>query len=180
MSVEVEFKGGTELQAALKALGDVDAARRLATRVLTNAANIVADEARTLAPDDPKTGLGKYLKEAIKVGSRKASSAASRDFRQNTLAGRRLVEVYVGIDGSVLPAQPPKTGRRRKRKAGGSSGGGVAAYSIFQEMGTSSMPAHPFMAPAWEAKQGEALSIIQSQLGDEITKTATRYARKAA
>ncbi len=172
--MKVEFSGGKALQAKLKALGNVEAARAAGTKVLTNAAALVRDEAVLLAPDDPATGLGLYLKASIKVGPRKDGSAASRSFFRNTMAGRRLVEVYIGIDSSVKPPKGPKTDRRRKRKGGGSSGGGVAAYSIFQEMGTSSMPAHPFMTPAWEAKQGNVLVSIAAQLWTEIAKAAAK------
>ncbi len=176
--MKVEFKGGKEFEAALKLLGSAVSARRVGEQLLTNAAEPVRAEAVMLAPDDPTTGPGKYLRDSIKISLNKASSAASRNFRRNTLAGQRLVEVYIGIDGSVKPAAAPKTARRRKRKAGGVSGGGVGAYSIFQEFGTSSTPAHPFMTPAWEAKQGEALSIIQAQIGDVVAKAAARSAKR--
>lgn len=177
--MKLAFSGGKELEQALKELADPGARRRAATRALTRGAEIIRDEARILAPDDPKTGAGKYLREAIKVGKRADSSVRNKQFRASE-AGRQMVEMYVGIDGSVKPPQQPKTDRRRRRAAGGTSGGSVAAYSIFLEHGTSSMAAQPYMRPAFDKTKMQVLDQIGGILGEEIAKTAARAARKKA
>ncbi len=51
---------------------------------------------------------------------------------------------------------------------------------IFQEFGTFSNAAQPFLRPAWEANKDRALQIIKDELGTEIEKPAARLARKAA
>ncbi len=175
----VKFQGGLQLEAALKELGDKGAAKRTSERALSRAATPIRDRAVELAPDDPATGLGKFLRESIKIGQKQPGGKASRLFRRGE-RGKDTAEVWVGIDDSVKPAQAPKTARRRKRKAGGASGGGVGAYSIFIEMGTSSMAAQPYMRPAWEEKKQEAFDRLAADLWDEISKTAARQARKRA
>lgn len=177
--MKVKFSGGLQLEAALRDLGDKAAAKRASERALKRAAEPIRERAVQLAPDDPASGVGKYLRESIKVGQKQPGGKASRLFRRSE-RGKDTAEVWVGIDGNVLPAQAPKTSRRRKRKGGGASGGGVAAYSMFIEFGTSSMPAQPYMAPAWEEKKQEALDRIAADLWDEISKTAARQARKRA
>ena len=48
------------------------------------------------------------------------------------------------------------------------------------EFGTDKMAAQPSARPAWDAKQGEALDVIQDNLLSEITKSQQRLARKNA
>lgn len=177
--MKLDFGGGQELEQALREIADVGARRRAAERALRRGAEIIRDEAKILAPDAPESGPGRYLREAIKVGKRADMSVRNRQFRASQ-AGRQMVEIYVGIDGSVLPPREPKTDRRRRRSGGGSSGGAVAAYSIFVEHGTSSMKAQPYMRPAFDRTRDQVLSEIGGMLGDEIAKTAARAARKAA
>jgi HK97 gp10 family phage protein len=176
MTVRAKFTGAKELEAALRDLGSKATAKRVAVRALTRAAEPIRDKAIQNAPDDPKSGLGKYLRESIKIGKK---AGQSRGFKRS-MAGGDTAEVWVGIDGNVLPAKAPKTERRRNRKGGGSSGGGVAAYSIFVEKGTSSMAPQPFMEPAWHSEKMTAFNRLGADLWAEIDKAAARQARKKA
>ena len=177
MRVTVDFKGGRELEAALKELGKPRDLRRIATAALRRAAEPIAEEARQLVP--VKSGT---LKSAIKVGNR----ADSRAKRFRGAKGRALraalddtVEQYVGIDNSVRPAVYAKNPRGR-RAGGGSSGGAVGFYAQVVEFGLPNQPAQPFMRPAFDAKQGEAKDKLGEELWRGIDRRARLLARRAA
>ena len=167
----MSLSGFKELEAALGELKDKATARKVADRALRKAAEPIRDRAKELAPDDPETGTGNYLVASIQIG--RAGTQTQR--RGNSGS---LVTTYIGINGAVLPPKPST--RRLTKKGTGKPGGGVAQYSIFTELGTLSRPAHPFMRPAWEEKQQEALANLADILRSEILKTKARAARKAA
>lgn len=52
--------------------------------------------------------------------------------------------------------------------------------AVPQEFGTHDQRAQPFARPAWDETKDEALTIVKTELGGEIERTATRLARKAA
>lgn len=60
------------------------------------------------------------------------------------------------------------------------AGPGANPQAIIQEFGSSTNRPQPFARPAWDATKGQALEIVKTQLGDEITRTAARAARRAA
>lgn len=49
-----------------------------------------------------------------------------------------------------------------------------------QEVGNVHHAAQPFVRPAWDETKDQALGIVKAALGTEITKAATRVAKKAA
>ena len=63
---------------------------------------------------------------------------------------------------------------------GPASVGGALYYATHVEFGTIVMTAQPYMRPAWDSLQGQALDIIKTGLWEEIEKAAARAARKAA
>lgn len=166
----MSLSGFKELEASLRELKDRATSRRVATRALTAAAQPIVARAQQLAPDDPETGMGNFLRESIKVG--KAGNKA----RGDTNTGQN-VTVFIGIDGSVKPPQPST--RRKTKKGTAKTGGGVAAYSIFTEMGTGTHQAQPFMRPAFEELKVAAIDDVAVVLREEIAKTKARAARKA-
>jgi len=85
--MKVEFRGGKELEARLKALGNKALAKRVAERALKRAAEPIRDKARELAPKDERN-----LEQSISIGR------AIRAF-QRTSAGD-IVRTFVGIDES--------------------------------------------------------------------------------
>ena len=88
--MEIEFKGGRAIEAALKELGAA-ASKRLAGRALAKAAEPIRDKAKRLAPKDER-----HLEESIKIGARAVKSVG----RPGPEEARR----YVGIDESEDPA----------------------------------------------------------------------------
>lgn len=172
MAATMKLSGFKELEAELKTLGSNATSRRVAERALNRAAAPIVVEAKRLAPDDPATGMGNYLVESIKVGRARAKQHRAANTGQS-------VVVFIGIDGSVKKPRNSKTKKTRRGDAK-QSGGGVAAYSIFTEMGTVTHKAQPYMRPAFEAKQKEAMDGVVDILREEITKTKGRAARKAA
>lgn len=90
----------------------------------------------------------------------------------------------LAISNTLNPANRREQKREGKAFAEvyvGSTRGSAAAFQEFgTEYGTSIRPPRPYLRPAWEDTNGEALSIIQSQLGAEIEKARARRARKAA
>lgn len=90
------------------------------------------------------------LKRGISTG-RKLSKSQRKAMRRET---RSHVEVYMG------PAPSSK--------------------SVVQEFGGDGHRPHPYMRPAWEEKNDEALQIIAAELKTETQKAIDRQARKAA
>ncbi len=88
--MKVEFKGGRELEAALKNLGDKGAARRTAERALKLAAQPIRDDWERRVPEDEGD-----LKRSVKIGR------AIKSF-QRTSRGD-VVKTFVGIDESQDP-----------------------------------------------------------------------------
>jgi hypothetical protein len=163
--MKVKIKGGRETEAALRALGKQVTARAVGRRGLKLAAEPIQALARALAPDDPKTGPGKFLKDSIKVGN-----AKSRDKDQ--------IWIKVGIDASADPARYVN----RVRGGGSYRDPGVAGAAVIMEFGApgANVPAHPFMRPAWEANKAASPQRIADSVRVEVRKAAERQARKAA
>lgn len=151
--MKAEFKGGREIEAALKALVlSTGRNRGIATRALRTAAEPIREEWANGV--DVQSG---DLKRSIKVGNR-ASTKQSRAFRRG--AGSAIVEQYVGIDAS--------------------EGKDLPIYSYIEEFGNEGQPANPAGRRAWEGKKMEALEVVSDALWGEIEKTAKREARKTA
>lgn len=71
----------------------------------------------------------------------------------------------------------PSTGVALDMGPVGRQEGGNAAW---QEFGTVKSAAHPFMRPAWDGGKDAALVSLRTEIGLQISKAATRLARKAA
>lgn len=151
--MKAEFKGGREIEAALKALGITTTRKRgIATRALRVAAEPIREEWANGV--DVKSG---DLKRSIKVGNR-ATTKAIRQYRRTS--GADVVEQYVGID--------PTEGKD------------LPIYAPIEEFGNEGQPANPAGRRAWEAKKMEAFEIVSSAMWKEIETTAKREARKTA
>ncbi len=138
-------------------LGELPAniAKGAARRSLRRGGEVFAERARELAPDDPTTPNAndpQDLKTSIKVASRQATGRSRRRTRE-------------GGDEALAWVGPTKEG---------------FPQAIMQEFGTAEHEAQPYMRPAWEEKQDEALSVITKDLGPEILKTAQRLAKRLA
>jgi HK97 gp10 family phage protein len=86
--VKVEFKGGKELEAALKQFGSNATKRNIAERALKLAAQPIRDEWERLAPEDEGD-----LKSAIKIGR------AIKVFQKGSRGD--IVQTFVGVDEAI-------------------------------------------------------------------------------
>lgn len=162
--MKVSFSGGREIEAALREIGSKATAKNVGRRALLKAAEPIRDKAQQLAPDDPKTGAGKFLPESIKAAPGRRNK------------GDRVWAV-IGIDASDDPAtEKPRQGGGTYRDPG------VAGVAVIQEFGApaANVPAQPFMRPAWEAEKAATPQRIADELWIDLEKTAQRAARKKA
>lgn len=150
----VKFRGGKELEAALKAL-DVSMARKrgITARALDKAAVPIRDEWG--GGVDVRKGV---LRRSIKIGNR-VQTKATRKFKRG--AGEDVVERFIGIDPSEDPERLP-------------------IYSVVEEFGDEQEAANPAGRQAWEKKKMESFDMIADAMWEEIEKVAKREARKAA
>jgi len=141
------------LDDTLNALRDFPKAigRGALRRALVKAADPVAERARALAPDDPKTPAPD-LKSSIMVGTVLTGRA------KRVAPKESEVEVYVG------PA----------RQAGRS----VLNYAATVEFGTFRAPPYAYMRPAWDQTQGEVQPILARELVPEIEAAAARLTKR--
>ncbi len=172
MKTTVRVEGLKELDAALAELPKA-AARRTLVRVLTKAGEPLAERARQLAPDDPRTGAPD-LHTSIAVSAKLKNPVGAREFAAVMKAGGTRADA-----GRAMAAA-------RREQPGGSLAmmfvgpDAKQRHAHLQEFGTVHHGPQPFMRPAWDEKKGEALEIIKRTLGDEIMKTAKRIAARAA
>jgi HK97 gp10 family phage protein len=172
MKTRVRVSGLRELDAALGELPKA-AARRVVVRVLTKAAEPMAETARTLAPDDPETGAPD-LHTSIAVSTKLRNPAGKQEFAAVMRAGGSREEAVAAL--------------RAARSAGGDESFAEVfvgpdkegSHGVLQEFGTVHHGPQPFMRPAFDRHKGQALEIIKRDLGDEILKTAKRIAARKA
>ncbi|HEU4986866.1 MAG TPA: HK97-gp10 family putative phage morphogenesis protein [Rhizobiaceae bacterium] len=146
----VKVEGLRELERSLAELPKA-LAKGAARRTLVKAGTPMKQTARRLAPDDPATP-DIDLNTSIEISSRQKSGRQ----RKRTREGKAAVTVYIG---------PTKEGYPQ---------------AIYQEFGTVHHGAQPYMRPAWDAHKMEALETVKVELGEEITRTAARLAKRNA
>lgn len=171
MKTTVRISGLKELDANLGQLSKATA-RNVLRRVLTKAAQPMADRMAELAPDDPATGapdlhtsilitsklknpVGKAEFAAVKAagGSNADAAAALRDARR--AGSESFAEVYVGPDAKQFHAH-------------------------LQEFGTAHHRPQPFARPAFEQTKQQVLDNMAKDLGGEIDKAVARMKRRQA
>ena len=89
---------------------------------------------------------------------------------------------YLGdhIDTGVRLSRRQSKMSRKESDVEVFAGATRVVQATLQEFGTSDTPPQPFARPAWDAGKMQALQDVKTSLADEIEKTATRAARKAA
>lgn len=155
-STTFSFKGGKELQAALRELGDPKKAKSAARFALRKGAEPIIATAKALVPVDEGN-----LRESIK-------QKAGKSRREDT------VFQIIGIDRNV---QPP-TEVARADGSGTYRDPGVAGVGPIKEFGDPDRPAQPFMRPAFDSRHGRAAVTIRTELGKTIERRAKAAARK--
>lgn len=147
--VEVKLTGFKELSQALKELGP-RVARNSLRRAVSSGAAVVRNEARRRARKD----TGEMAKDVQIKRERDTKGAMSATYSVFVRSGKKS-----RLSGKSRDVQKD------------------SFYWRFLEFGTSKMPAHPFMRPAFEAKRMQALEAIQAKLDEGVQKAAAE-ARK--
>ena len=135
------------------------------------------------------------------VGSDQALAEIGKKSTQKNILVRTLKKAAKPIDDEASSLAPKDTGKlevsiitgtkltRRQRSSAYKAGtlgvaevhvGTALSRGMFQEFGTFSQRAQPFMRPAWEHNKQKAEQIIGTELWVEIKKAADRAARKRA
>lgn len=160
---EIKVEGLRELNNLLTELP-----RRISVQVLRRAlmdgAKPIVGSARSLAPvlksPDPRRTPG-LLKAKIRA----------RPVRDPEHTATVVIDV---------PKLTPKQIARFKKKHGksGAKNPRDAFYWLWQELGTSKMPAHSYLRPAFEAKKLEAVDVTRQRLTERIAIEAEKLRRK--
>lgn len=173
------LSGFSDLEAKLAALPD-RIAKGAAIRGMRRAGNLIAEEQRRLAPRDDgqlvesirvtararsRAGLAEYANELASGGSYRDAQSALREARRGGTEGAGS-RVSLTIGASAPHAHLVEFGTVERFHESGKS--------------TGSMPAQPFIRPAFDNTKDKMLGTIKSELTDEIERTAKRHARTAA
>lgn len=152
--VTFEMEGGAALNAKLKAV-TYDVKRKGGRFGLRKAANLVREAAQRKAEplDDPRTGQKIADNIAVRWDGRYFSDTGDLKFR-----------VYVK-GGNRTTGSPADTGA-----------GGATPHWHLIELGTSNMPAQPFMRPALS----ENIAAASSEFARQFEKSVDRAVKRAA
>lgn len=169
MSMVVSVSGFAELEQALANLPKATA-RNVLKRTLNKAAEPIADEARRLAP--VKTG---NLRNSIAVSSRIKNKTGNAEYSAAMRAGLGKAAAASALRQARREAKG--TGSFAEVYVGPARGKGVIGYAHIVEFGSNDTAPQPYMRPAWDSKQREALSIIRGELASQIMLAARRVGR---
>ena len=186
MKVTAKVTGMKELEAALMGLEKAATRKTVARNALKKAGAPIADRANELAP----TGETRRLKGSVIVstkivgeagkaayaktmrataGNKALATKAMRDARRAAKGTMPPVMMFVGPVETVFYSHLVEFGTAPHIN------GGIFAGS--KHPGTRPQP---FMRPAWDSTQAEALTRISDELRAEIMKAAKRQAKRRA
>jgi HK97 gp10 family phage protein len=147
----IDVKGLRELDVQLRALPEKVAGQALAASVSAGA-RAIRDEAIQRAP--------------VRTGAMKAQI-----FTKRVRTGSQFEKLsIVGVRGGKAKYANNKANRRAGRAGKEYENAGATYYWRFVEFGTRKMAAHPFLRPAFDAKQQEAITVITERLDNLIQK----------
>lgn len=171
MSITVSVSGLQELDAALGNLPKATA-RNVLIRTLKKAGEPIAEEARRLVP----VGTG-ALRDSIQVSSRVKNKVGNAEYSAAMRAGLGKDAARAALRGARRAAAGQ--GSFAQMIIGPARGGkwGVIRYAHIVEFGSVKDAPQPYMRPAWDSTQRQALDIIKAELGGEIIKAARRVGR---
>jgi HK97 gp10 family phage protein len=144
--------GLAETLAALRRLPEVATQKNVLRRALVKAAQPIADAARAIAPDDPRTSAPD-LRSSIGVATELIERHRSK-LKEND------VEVYVGPTRQV--------------------GRSVLRYASNVEYGTFRAAPHPYLRPAFDANKAMVMDILAKELTVEFEAAVRRASKKSA
>ncbi len=162
-----QWRGFRELEQNLKLLGN-ELGTRGVRYMMSHAAVPMRDEARRLAPvlksPDPRRRPG-TIRQNIKIWRKSGT--------------RYAATYYVGVRGLSGRAVRmfKQLNARRGKAARGSDNPSDPFYWRFQELGTSRRARQAFLAPAFDAKKTESVSIALDAGRDFVRRTAARLKR---
>lgn len=112
---------------------------------------------------------GKTLNAALRKGAKEIASEAQRrvPVRDGVLQRSIVIRKARVINPNNEASQTVSV--RKNAKSGGNP-----YYASFVEFGTSKMPARPFMRPAFESRNGDALAVFKTELSKRIERFARR------
>lgn len=163
-----KIEGLAELDEALTELPRATTANVL-KRALTNAAEPIADVARSLAPQ-----ASGFLRDHIIVSAKIKNTVGNSEFAAAMRAG--LGRAAAGKALRAARSGAAGTGSNAEVYVGPTV---QAFYGMFQEFGTAYHGAKPFLRPAFDSQVELSLSLFKDELTDEIEKARARLARKA-
>lgn len=156
--MKLEVDGLTDLQTALRELGDPRAVRVALRAGLRRAAQPMVEAVRSRVPVDKGD-----LRRSIKMGAARGERPDSPEFG-----------IVIGIDVNEQPAMILP----RKRRAGTYRDPGVAATGPMTEFGRPGQSAEPFMRPGFDAEGEATIRRFGEVAGPEIERVAQRLARR--
>ena len=186
MKVTAKVTGMKELEAALMALDKAATRKTVARNALKKAGAPIADRANAMAPVGEKRKLKGSVIVSTKItgepgkaayakamrasaGDKALATKAMRDARRAAKGSLPPVTMFVGPVSDAFYARFVEFG------TGPRINGGIFAGS--KHPGTRPQP---FMRPAWDAMQGEALARITDELRSQIMRAAARQAKRKA
>ena len=149
--ITMEIEGLKELDALLRKLPERVAGNALAAAVASGA-RVIRDDAIARAPVDTGAMQAQIYTKRVR---------ASNAFERTSI---------VGVRGGKAKYANNKRNRQQGRAGKEYANGGKTYYWRFVEFGTSKMAAHPFLRPAFDAKQNEAVKAITERLDERIQK----------
>lgn len=128
--------------------------------------------------------LGELPKATGRNVLRRVLKHVAQPVKEAMEAGAPRLTGFTSKSIAVGPKLNPAQRRDQKAETKSSSeihiGSKRGSAAVFEEFGTIKQPASPYMRPAWNATQAKVISDIGGQLAMEISKAATRVARKKA
>lgn len=161
--VKIEVSGLSDIQSALRDLGEPKAIRVALRAALRKAARPMLDAAKARVPIDKGD-----LKRSVKMAAAKGEKVDSPEFG-----------IVIGIDINEQPAMiVPRKTRSSRGRGGTYRDPGVAGVAPMTEFGTPSQAAEPFLRPAFDAEGEATIRRFGQVAGQEIERVAARLAKK--
>lgn len=159
-----ELKGAAELAQALRELGQDRLIKATLKRTLLKVAQPAAADAQRRAPRGKERGKP-HMADKIAVSTTLSRrQKRSRGWSAGENDGN-TAHVYMGA-APKGPAVLAEFGTQRRHHKNGKDVG--------------SMPAEPFMRPAWEAHKDQMLADFMKELWNQVERSATRLAKRQA
>lgn len=113
----------------------------------------------------------KVAKKALRSATRKAMNIVKNDAKEHAPHDSGLLEENFAISAKVKDSQvTTKVGI----KGGGKANPDTPFYFRFQELGTESIPAKPFLRPALEGNAEQVFDTVTQELNKALDKAGER------